>query len=138
MRLCASLAVCAALVAGCTEQRLLTYQGRPAQSALECEAAYQAALDRSDTVSVDYSSGTSVAAAGMAVSFARGMQKSAYRNCFARVANLPNGSGARVTTIAPQPGAPMPVRRERQPVAVPRDAGCPPGVSGLYGGTLVC
>ncbi len=128
MKCAISLAVCAGFLVGCSEQDMLQYQGRPAQTALECEAALEGRRQNTPYTYVDHSNGASVLGASLGKSIVRGMEKSAYRACLGRVANLPG---------APVPAA-APVRTGPATVPVYESAGCPPGVRGMYRGTMMC
>ncbi|MBN8632850.1 MAG: hypothetical protein J0L76_18615 [Rhodobacterales bacterium] len=109
---------------GCGEAAYLSYQGRPAETALECEAAYEAAQDRSRNVPVGTDRGSLIGAA-----LGRGMveasMKSAYDQCLARVATLPGG-GSRVTAASPRAST------------TARGPSCEAGGGVLQGGTGYC
>ncbi|SHH91801.1 hypothetical protein [Marivita hallyeonensis] len=133
MRFVALVSVCLLGLTACSEQQILTYQDRPAETVQECEAAYQAARQRGSGTYTDYSSGASVLGASIGRGLARGMIDSAYRSCLARVTNG-------------QPVAPMrataPVRatnyRERLNVETGVSATCPAGANVLHGGSRYC
>lgn len=119
----------------CSEQEVLTYQGRPATTALECEAAFQGAKQRQNAAPVVYGGGVSPGAAifGAMIgkSMVRGMTESHYNACLARVANQPAG------TVA----APAPLQTARVVGVAPRPArtpGCHSGAGVLQGGAGYC
>lgn len=135
MRLLVCLAGCAVFASACTEQEILRYQDRPAETALECQAAYQAAKQRGNGQSATYSGGASALGASIGRGLAKGMIESSYRQCLARVAN--SGDGA--ATPAPSDSARARVEAElRQTQTANRPVGCPRDASVFYGGTSYC
>ena len=133
MRLWAGLAVCAMGVSACSEQQILRYQDRPAETALECEAAYQAARKRGSGTYVNYSSGASVTGAAFGLGIAKGMIDSAYRNCLARVAGNASPTAAPVAVVDADRNYRKAVEPQYQPVM-----GCPAGANVIHGGTQYC
>jgi hypothetical protein len=127
--------VCVFGLSACTEQDILRYQDRPAQTALECEAAYQAARQRGSSTYVSHSSGASVAGAALGRGIAKGMIESAYRNCLARVANEPALS--RPTVVEADTGTTYRPRAAVQPQP-PGSGYCPANAGVLHGGTQYC
>jgi hypothetical protein len=117
----------------CSEKDVLQYQGRPAQTALECKAAFEAAKDRSASAG-NYSSGASALGTLIGKSMVRGMTESHYNACLARVAALQ--PGASTGTAAPSASAPMP---SSAPAPRPvQSVGCSAGGGVLQGGTSYC
>ena len=88
------------VLAGCSETEILQYQGRPAESALECQAAYEEA--RSRRAGVDYSSQGSLIGSAIGSGLVKGITESAYKSCLARVAALPGGGTTAVASPVPQ------------------------------------
>ncbi|MBV2360246.1 hypothetical protein KUH32_10705 [Thalassococcus sp. CAU 1522] len=134
MRRTALALACAALGAGCAEQDLLQFQGRPAQTVDECRAAYEAARQRGANTPVNYSSGASVLGAGIGKSMARGMIDSAYRSCLARVANNP-GAPVQTPATGRQPAR---VTTLSRPAVTAPSVGCTRGGGVMQGGTGYC
>ena len=133
MRVLAGLAVCTLVVTGCSEQEILRYQDRPAQTALECEAAYQAARKRGSSTYVNTSSGASLAGAAIGRGLAKGMVDSAYRSCLARVAQ-----GASPATSVPVEVAGGKDYRQAITPQTPRPVACPAHAGVIYGGSQYC
>jgi hypothetical protein len=100
------IAVLAPLVVlvGCGEAAYLSYQGRPAETALECKAAYEEAKDRSRNVSVGTDRGSLIGAA-IGRGIVESSVNSAYNECLARVSALPGGGMSTkvpAATVAPK------------------------------------
>ncbi|MCB6178510.1 hypothetical protein LHP98_10240 [Rhodobacter sp. Har01] len=117
----------------CSEKDFLQYQGRPAQTALECKAAYEAAKDRSASAG-NYSSGASALGTLIGKSMVRGMTESHYNACLARVAALQPGTSTGMA--APSASEPM-----SGSAAAPRpvqSGGCSAGGGVMQGGTGYC
>ena len=116
----------------CSEQQVLVYEGRPAATAQECEAAYEAAKQRMRSTVIVGNSGASLAGAVIGKSMARGMTESHYNACLTRVQNLPAGS---VPVVAPamtrRPAAVA-------PAAATHTGGCLQGGGAMQGGTGYC
>jgi hypothetical protein len=131
-------------LSGCAEQTVLSYQDRPAETAAECEAAYQQARRRGQGYTPYQSGGAGVLGAAIGKGLARGIIESAYSQCLARVAAeapvAASGGGAVDASYgtAPirgydaRPAAPV----QRDPVAPA--AGCVKGRGVMQGGTLYC
>lgn len=129
----AGFVFCTLILSACTEQEILRYQDRPAETALECEAAYRAARQRGNSAYVDTSSGASVLGAALGKGMAKGMIESAYRNCLARVANAVEPSNVSVVEVEPVRNYRRAIEpQEHRPVA------CPANSNVLYGGTQYC
>ncbi len=90
-------ALVALVLMGCAEQDIMPYQGRVAQTALECQAAYEGAKERQSSTPV-YTPGVSLGASiiGNAIGkgMVSGMTESQYKSCLARVANIQPGTAA--------------------------------------------
>jgi hypothetical protein len=124
----------AAALAGCGERAFIQYQGRDAQTALECDAGYEAAKEQASSTPVVVPGG---AAGLVAVALTAGAiganREEAYRQCLARVATLPTGSvGATSASPAQSFNTASPA-----PVA-PRPDGCAAGAGPFQGGTGYC
>lgn len=136
-------------LAGCAEQDILRYQDRPAQTAEECRAAYEAAKQRGSAASAGYSGGASALGASLGRGLAKGITESAYRNCLARVANMAPATGSDVTLVTPvetvyvgpKGGQNARARFDaemRSRRIAPGSATCYEGAPLLYRGTLYC
>lgn len=122
----------------CSEQQVLTYQGRPAATALECEAAFQGAKQRLASTPVIYNSTGALVANVVAAGMVSGMNESHLNSCLARVANAaPGMAPAHVPAMAPveSPAQPTVTRAitTRQPAPTSH---CTGGV--FQGGTSYC
>ncbi|MGL4321715.1 MAG: hypothetical protein ACRCS3_12715 [Paracoccaceae bacterium] len=123
-----------AVLSGCGEQAYIQYQGRDAQTALECQAGYEAAKDAADnTVVAVPNNGAGLLAVVLTAGVINGSRESAYEQCLARVAILQPGG---VTGAAPAPLQSMGAGTVA-PVAT-RPAGCTPGAGPFQGGTGYC
>lgn len=104
MALRGGLVLLAVALMGCAEQDIMPYQGRVAQTALECQAAYEGARERNSSSPV-YTPGVSIGASiiGNAIGkgMVAGMTESQYKTCLARVANTVPGAAAPATAAAP-------------------------------------
>ncbi len=119
----------------CSEQQVLTYQGRPAATALECEAAFQGANQRVSQAPVAYGTGASMMGAAIGKSMARGMNESHLNACLARVANAAPAYAA----PAPMPATvPANYPRTVAPAQPMRTVGCSGGGGVMQGGTSYC
>lgn len=103
-----SVLVALALI-GCAEQDLMPYQGRVAQTALECDAAYQGAKQRQSSTPVYASSGASMLGAAIGKGMVSGMTESQYKTCLARVANIVPGTAAASSPSTAAPAVPTAV-----------------------------
>ncbi len=110
-------------VVGCGESAYLSYQGRPAETALECKAAYEEAQARPN-YSIP-SNGAELIGAAIGRGLAEGALNSAYDECLARVSALPGGGQS---TALPS---------SRAPASVPT-SGCTRGGGVMQGGTGYC
>ena len=107
-----ALVMLALALPGCAEQDIMPYLGRVAQTALECQAAYEGAKERQSSTVV-YAGGASLGAAiiGNAIGkgMVSGMTASQYKSCLARVANTPLGTAAAPAPVAVAPAVPRAV-----------------------------
>ena len=135
-----ALLASALLLSACAEQQVLVYQGRPAQTALECEAAYREARQRGGYTPAP-STGAGLAGAALGRGIARGIIDSSYRSCLARVAGTaPDATVVAVpatttVTTVTKVRRTAPVAVVRTPVRAPA---CYPGAPVLIGGTGYC
>jgi hypothetical protein len=111
------------VLVGCGEAAYLSYQGRPAETALECEAAFEEAKARPN-YSIP-SNGAELIGAAIGRGIAEGAMNSAYEQCLARVSALPGGG---VSTKLPAATAPSPGP----------SSGCSRGGGVMQGGTGYC
>lgn len=109
---------------GCGEAAYLSYQGRPAETALECKAAYEEAQNRPNYASVQ-TTGAGLIGAAIGRGIAEGALTSAYEGCLARVSALPGGG---VSTKVPAASV-------SSPGPTPR---CDSGGGVFQGGTGYC
>jgi hypothetical protein len=132
VRLASVLAL--ALLAGCGERAFIQYQGRDAQTALECEAGYAAAKEQASNTPVVVPGGAAGLVAVALTAGAIGANRDeAYRQCLARVANLPQGG------IGAPAGAPLQsTPAVQRPAAITPSSGCVPGAGPFQGGTGYC
>ena len=115
------------LLTGCGEAAYLSYQGRPAETALECRAAYQEAQSRGANVSTGNTRGALIGAA-IGRGLVKGATESAYNQCLARVSANPAAVGG----ILPRGAAPSPrVVSEQSGI-------CAPGSGPFRGGSGYC
>lgn len=108
---------------GCGEAAYLSYQGRPAETALECKAAYEEAQRRPNYSVQTSAAGLVGAAIGRGI--AEGAMNAAYDECLARVSALPGG-GKSTSLPASRPRAPAPT------------SSCSNGGGVMQGGTGYC
>ncbi|MGA0540443.1 hypothetical protein [Neotabrizicola sp. VNH66] len=87
-------------LAGCGEQAVLSYQGRPAQTAQECQAAYQEAKAR--PVATDYSSRGAMIGSALGKGIAEGMIDQHYQTCLARVGSASGAAARPAVASAPK------------------------------------
>ncbi len=121
-------------LSACSEQQVLTYQGRPAATALECEAAFQGAKQRLASTPVIYNSTGVLVANAIAAGMVSGMNESHLNACLARVANAAPGTPSGVAQVAPLAQAAAP-RAVSHPQTV-QPSRCHGNV--LQGGTSYC
>lgn len=112
------------VLTGCGEAAYLSYQGRPAETALECKAAYEEAQARPN-YSVP-TTGAELIGAAIGRGLAEGALNSAYDECLARVSALPGGG---VSTSVPAMSTRPTVTTGSQ---------CASGAGPLQGGTGYC
>jgi hypothetical protein len=111
------------VLVGCGEAAYLSYQGRPAESALECKAAYEEA-QRRPNYNIP-TTGAELLGAAIGRGLAEGALNAAYDECLARVSALPGGGQS---TALPS---------SRAPASVPTSS-CTRGGGVMQGGTGYC
>jgi hypothetical protein len=127
------LLVVTALV-GCSEVDNMPYQGRFAQTALECDAAYQGSRQRQNQPQAYTGGGmASLFATSMAKGMVKGMTESQYNSCLARVAGLNPAAPAAPKAVAAESGYAAPAARP--PLNSP---GCAAGGGVMQGGAGYC
>jgi hypothetical protein len=139
MRVLIGVALCGFTLTACSEQEVLRYQDRPAETALECEAAYQAARQRGNNQYMNTSSGASFLGASLGRGLAKGIVESSYKQCLARVAD--SGGEPTQTNAAETRAASARAQIEAELRATPLDsrpATCPANAPVVYGGTQYC
>lgn len=127
----ASILCCAGVcltLAGCGEQNILRYQGRPAQTAQECEAAYKDARARGSYQPAP-TTGAGLFGAALGKGIAKGMIESAYESCLARVSAATPQGAYRAAVVAEQNAA-------RYPAAT--SGTCQRGLGVMQGGSGYC
>lgn len=124
-----------AALSGCGEKTILSYQGRPAMTALECKAAYEEARRRPATV--DYSSNGAAIGTAIGKGIAKGMISSAYDQCLARVAAERPAADLPAATVAAAPAPRAGGYPQSEPYLSMWGRECVPGY-GSYQGGLSC
>jgi|GEM_PF-1807745 len=140
MRFLVAVALPVFALFGCAEQDVLKYQGRPAQTALECEAAYQAARKDQASTPAYANSGASLLGAAIGRGIVHGMTDSHFKACLARVASIdPLASAASPPAVAAPVGAAPDGVAQSVTVTKPAPTpGCVPGGGVMQGGTGYC
>lgn len=133
LRLAALMSVLA--VAGCAEQDVLLYQGRPATTAVECQAAFEAAKQRASAAPVAVYNGASFIGTAIGKGMVSGMNELHYKSCLARVASIAPGTPA---VVAANPSQPATAQAPRVVAAAQatRKPGC--GLRMVGGAGYVC
>lgn len=139
MRILVGAALCGFALTACSEQEVLRYQDRPAQTALECEAAYQAARQRGNSQYGNTSSGASFLGASLGRGLAKGIIESSYKQCLARVANSAGEAAQTKVAESRAVNARAQVEAElRERSGATRPVACPANAPVVYGGAQYC